>query len=257
MRNPLIVALCFLTINSTAQPKTHGSFTIAAICIDGILIESDTRSECSVGRDTVGYYDTVQKVFVVNNFGVANSGLASVGSDFFYHYLKEFMETNPTCKAVDFLNNFLVFIKGRYPVYFDDFLNNPVIVAGYDKGTPYILETKHGKFNTVKGAGYKESDSLINFSNDFFSTRTCKDAAEIIETGLKDFVSKFHLEHSIGGPLMALMITKDNKPAWIKNAPINSPRETTRDFMEDYKAGKLNFHFFSRESKLEFENKVK
>jgi 20S proteasome alpha/beta subunit len=257
MRNVALAVLCMWSISGRAQPKTPGSFTIAAICKDGILMASDTRSECSVRKDTVGYYDTVQKVFIVNNFAVANSGAALMGSDFFYHYIKEFRKTDTNCRAKDFLNNFLVFIKSKYPVYFDDFVNDPLIVAGYDKGAPYILETKKGKFNAEKSTGFKESDSLIYFTNDFFSAISCKDAAEIIERCIKDSVSKFHLETTTGGPLMALMITKDNKPAWIKNAPANDPCETTRAFIEAYNQGKLNFHFFSRELKQEFENTVK
>jgi len=257
MKNVVLCLLCLASIHSYAQPTTPGSFTIAAICKDGILMAADSRSECSVGKDTVGYYDTVQKLFIFNDFAVANSGSASMGSDFFYHYLKEFEKSASTCNAKDFLNSFLVFVRNSYPVYFDDLVNNPLIVAGYDKGVPFVLETSKGKFTTEKAKGYKESDSLVNFTTDFFSMHTCKESVEIIERCMRDSVSKFHLETTVGGPLMALMITKDNKPVWIQNTPTTPARETTRQFMDDYKAGRLHFHFFSKELKQEFENKVR
>jgi len=48
MRDVLLIILCLLNINGRAQPTSRGSFAIAAICKDGILMAADTRSECSV-----------------------------------------------------------------------------------------------------------------------------------------------------------------------------------------------------------------
>src|SRR5215469_12225006 len=66
----------------SAQPapvRVKGSFVIAAICKDGIIVASDSRGMLKdrTGR-RLAYYDTNQKIFPIGDKLIADTGYASL-----------------------------------------------------------------------------------------------------------------------------------------------------------------------------------
>ena len=87
--NFLIVALLLSTLffytvaganSKQVQPlRIKGSFVIAAICKDGIIVASDSRGTLKnrEGR-RIAYYDTNQKIFPIGDKLIADTGYASL-----------------------------------------------------------------------------------------------------------------------------------------------------------------------------------
>ncbi len=89
----LLPLACFAQI----KQKGHGTYVIAAVCKNGILIGADTR--CSyklyevnhlIPDEHLAYFDTIQKIFPLKRFVIANEGDVTFDTLMFYHFIKEF-----------------------------------------------------------------------------------------------------------------------------------------------------------------------
>jgi len=87
----ILSVLLFSFITSYSQTNIKGSYFIAAICKDGIVIGADTRGAVldSLSRP-YGYFDSVQKVFALKSTILAEAGYISLHQRFFADYIQEF-----------------------------------------------------------------------------------------------------------------------------------------------------------------------
>src|SRR5438552_17691390 len=100
-RPALLVVLVFCAAEqATTQPSpsmvVHGSFAVVIICKDGIVVAADSRGtiENSQGKK-LGYYDDVQKIFVINYNVLAYTGLDTIRNLYFGAVVRDFSKNSP------------------------------------------------------------------------------------------------------------------------------------------------------------------
>src|SRR5262249_42058890 len=75
------LSVCAVAQKSRALPpvRVKGSFVIAAICRDGIIVASDSRGMLKDRRGRrIGYYDINQKIYPMRDNLIADTGYASL-----------------------------------------------------------------------------------------------------------------------------------------------------------------------------------
>jgi hypothetical protein len=89
---------------SPEEIGVKGSFVIAAICKDGIIIASDSRGNVFDKRDKqqipIAYFDTIQKIFPIGSNAIAETGQGLILNVFVSAIVKDFM-THTSYIAVD------------------------------------------------------------------------------------------------------------------------------------------------------------
>ena len=79
---------------ATQRLGIHGSFVIAAICRDGIIVASESRGNIFDTRDKdrkpMAYYDVIQKVFPIGNKAIAETNQGLIAGRFFSSIVADF-----------------------------------------------------------------------------------------------------------------------------------------------------------------------
>jgi len=84
--------------NMSTFIKMHGTYQIAAICKDGIVVGTDTRCSIDDGnRHIMCYYDSVQKVFPFKNYAISSSGSMLINGKYLFYYYKQFEAAKKKC----------------------------------------------------------------------------------------------------------------------------------------------------------------
>src|SRR5437870_1301326 len=66
----------------SAQIKFKGTYSIGAICKDGVVLAADSRGAFLRDGTSVAYFDDIQKVFIVKNCLLSIVGLIALGDRF-------------------------------------------------------------------------------------------------------------------------------------------------------------------------------
>lgn len=234
-------ALLIISLSINAQLTEKGSYFIAAICTDGIVIGADSRSAILSGitETPIVSYDTVQKVYVLDGFACAVAGIMKFSNKPLYYYLNQFSKNYKISGPIKYhMRQFLWFLRDSFPSLVDQFKNVNMIFAGYFKDTPSISYIKNNLIYSIsKGAIC--SDSLSDFNDQFKPTMTCSEAAPLIENSIQNYTIKYKKEHTIGGPIMILKISKNNDTLWMKNAPSSAPRLSNKGLYNDFLTNKI------------------
>ena len=88
--------------NNSASIRIKGSFVIAAICKDGIIVASDSRGTLKDKRGRrIAYYDNNQKIFPMGNSLIADTGYTSLNDPkiSFLSSLMSGFASNPLSRA--------------------------------------------------------------------------------------------------------------------------------------------------------------
>lgn len=242
----------------------HGSFYIAAVCSDGILIAEDSRgafvrngNAIDSKNDISCYFNPVQKVYPISKFAVATTGALNFAPEYntIFYYLKEF--GNHVGQDANFAvayRDMRKFLSNKYPAKISQFSSLNMIIAGYDDLKPRIaiMNKSH-----VIGGGYVVSDQKCDFGKVYSEKLTCKEMAPLMEKSILNYARKYHLKHTIGAPIMILKIASDNSFSWMLNKPAMSPQLNLSDLYNDYLAKKLRFKFQSDSDRVNFNKNVK
>lgn len=251
--------------NSFSQ-RFKGTFVIAAICKDGIIIAADTRLEVNkdgtptskmTDFDSYAYYfDSIQKIHPIRNFGFSSTGLASIGNNTLYYYLSNFEKSlNLNTTILEGSQKFFDYLRNTHPDVINQFLTMQIFMAGFEDGKPllYLYEKqKSGYYDN----GYLVSDGNCDFAKHYNSNLTCKQMSIIAEKTIRKFAKDQKQQHNIGGPIMILKISPDNKMTWLKNTPADNNFMHVTDIFKKYLEGKLKITFSSPNEKRKIDEMI-
>ncbi len=143
--------------------------------------------------------------------------------------------------------------SASYRSYGKEFLDLQIFWCGYGNRKPEICGIKNGHYRCAVDSGSIQTDSANDFAGYYSPKLTCKEAAKLIEASIYRHAQRDKLTYSIGGPIMILKITPDNKIVWLKNKKSTPNLETKEQLYLAYKQHKLNIHFNSSANQIIFE----
>ena len=248
------LVFAFVNISALSQIKIGGSYDLAAICKDGIVIAADSRGTFLQKDAVMAYFDTVQKVFPIKNCIVSVMGLIALNNRFISNYLKEFELTLPNNLTPDtLLMRLYLFFKQKYPAVMNDFARLHIICAGYKSAHANLCALDHGvRMTCVTDTATMSGDSLSQFkkyTREFCASKSCKYVGQLMEKAIRNYIKKYRKGNEIGGPIMIIKISRAGNIEWIENKPTKSNWETANDFMKDFLNHKVTINFLSDDYK--------
>jgi hypothetical protein len=233
----------------TSKFLSKGTYQIAAICSDGIVIGTDTRSYIPDKHGKIrAYFDPVQKIFPLKGFAISASGTGLINGKYLNSYFKEFQEAHPIEPLLeDNIQSFLSFINTKDKYVYETILNNKIIFARYEKGVPRLCGTFKGNILLDPVERFVSEDDLSDFVYD--GALSCEETAKKIQSSIINYVDKYQKEQEINKHISALRISPQNEFSWILNSPDKKEWETFDDFIKSHKDGGIKFYFTSEENK--------
>jgi len=250
----LLFSLIFFR-DGSAQITFKGSYTIAAICKDGIVIGSDSRGSFLRDGKSIATFDYIQKTFIVKNCVISFIGLIALGDKFVSNYIKEFEPSVQITTPPDECLKLFISFLAKYPDIKGDLQDLDIISAGYKDGRPTIcfasIKLNTGKCAQDTGIALQSKKIVFGkgtkYDEAYCKKHSCKQVADIIEKAILDFAIKENRKDVIGGKIMAIRITKKDIQ-FIKNKP-SSPRWVTlQQFLKDYRDNKIKVKLLTKDA---------
>jgi hypothetical protein len=236
-----------------------GSFMVAVVCKDGILVAADSRGTVEDdGHRRLAYYDGVQKVFPLGTNALAYTGTDFIQNLHFSALVREFSKMSPT--GVDqIIPAFLQFSDQLPEVARLQFRKQSLVVAGYINGAPsicYYNEAQNIGSKYACGFGLVSSDrTTLDEYGTQLATTTSAEAAPLVEKAIKSY-SRQHNEITIGGPIYIRLLTSSGQ-RWLSDAPQESSWTYLHDFAADYWKGKITLTLLPGINKSELDEVVR
>jgi 20S proteasome alpha/beta subunit len=225
---------------------TKGSFMIAAIGKDGIIVATETRGVVFDKRDKketpIGYYDGIQKEFIIGTTVLANTVKGAIGNVFFSAVINDFKAKLIAYPPVDaFFNVFKEFYNSCMPKEFQDQIeSNLMLVAGFKEGKPMICYFQNSAVGCIESEGYVESDTTI-FADKYTKNLSCDLLAELAKEAITKYSRQKDKWKTIGGEVCVIKITKAYGPTWMNK--INFRKWIyTNELIKDYNEGRININ---------------
>jgi hypothetical protein len=253
------------TIQSTTVPppvRVKGSYVIAAICRDGIIVASDSRGMLKDVRGRrIAYYDTNQKIFPLGNKIIADTGYASLNDpqiSFLSALMFRFADTEGAYADVDEIpHSYFQFAERALPrAGADSAKFQTLMFAGYKgvrpelciyegQSTQKVSCTFSGYLSSPRQqiSGLKDLRSLSFDRTAQIMRKTIEDYAAAVQPGL------------VGGPVVLRIITR-TASEWLGGHP-EWPRWTSfSDLDRDYTQRHVLFHLMPGVAKTELDTLV-
>jgi len=230
-----------------APVRVKGSFVIAAICKDGIIVASDSRGMLKdrQGR-RLAYYDTNQKIFPIGDKLIADTGYASLNDpniSFLAALMLRFANDPFSQVEVDRLpNSYFSFATSLLPsVGAESARLQTLVFAGFTRNRPRlcIYRGESGRTLGCSAAGYVSSPKerilgLQNVQNMSFS-----EAARVMRKTIDDYAAAVQ-PGLVGGPVVIRTITHSGSQ-WFGSHPDWPTWSSFTDLADDYRANHVSF----------------
>jgi hypothetical protein len=230
-----------------APVRVKGSFVIAAICKDGIIVASDSRGMLKDRRGRrLAYYDTNQKIFPIGDKLIADTGYASLNDpdiSFLAALMIRFANHPYSRVEVDQLpNSYFSFAASLLPSAGAESAKLQTLVfAGFTRNKPKLC-IYHGESGRTLGcssAGYVSSpggriSGLQNVQNMSFS-----EAAQVMGKTIDDYAAAVQ-PGLVGGPVVIRTITHSGSQ-WFGSHPDWPTWSSFTDLADDFKANHVSF----------------
>ena len=248
----LLLIGCF-TAGATGEQKDvapiriKGSFVIAAICKDGIMVASDSRGTLKdkQGR-RIAYYDTNQKIFPMGNSLIADTGYASLNDpkvSFLSALMSRFAGHPLSHVDVDQLpSSYFKYAGLVLPAAAAESAKIQTLVfAGYQKGRPmlciYLGETTRS--TTCISAGYVSSPRQPIVGLEDVNSLSFQQAANVMKKTIDDYATAVQ-PGSVGGPVVVRIIMRSTSQ-WFSEVPKWATWDSFTDLASDYRTGRVSF----------------
>lgn len=261
----IAAALLLMSLPLSEPVGIRGSFVIAAICKDGIILASDSRANIFDKTDTsqrpIAYYDTIQKVFPIGTNALAETGQGLILGTFFSAIVQDFAKRYAAPVSVEtLLPSFISYCERAYPDRaVSEIRRQKLFAAGYKLGVPTICcfneDQPGGRFGCVERAGYVESAPtlLSDYKPAHLLTMSAAETATLAEKAIRAYARHDDRWKTIGGPVSILLVTSFGT-RWIKNQPPQQEWKGVRDLIKDYQGGRLPLHLIPPTTKKQLES---
>lgn len=248
----------FVIFKSYPQIKMAGSYAITAICKDGIVMGADTRGTFLLkNTDSVlAYYDTIPKIFVIRNCILNVMGLVGLGDRFMSSYIDEFsLSLHDNLPPQDCLRQLSIFLNSKYPQYSNDILKLKMFAIGYQGDSAILCNMNGNSGMCAIDLGIGMADTLTNFGdnrkydNEYCIKKKCTQVAKLIEKEILSYAIKQSKTDKVGGPIMLIMVGRDNKITWLNHKSPHNKFDTVSELFKAYILGKNKINFKSDEAK--------
>jgi 20S proteasome alpha/beta subunit len=256
----LLLSTLFYTVaganSKHVQPvRIKGSFVIAAICKDGIIVASDSRGTLKnrEGR-RIAYYDTNQKIFPIGAKLIADTGYASLNDakvSFLSALMSRFSHSALSQVDVDQLpNSYFKYVSIALPAAGAESAKlQTLIFAGYEKRRPTlcVYEGESRRAIKCRNSGYVSSPHQQIFEFENVSSLSFEDAAHIMKQTIDDYAAAVQ-PGLVGGPVVIRTVTTSSS-RWFDTPPYWPTWEAFTDLAEDYRNNRIPFHLMPGISK--------
>lgn len=227
----------------------YGTIIVAAICEDGILFASDSRSSFILNKENsnkvYAYFENDKKIFEIGNYLIASSGISMLNNKFFRDIVGEYNIAYPQKEDIETtFNNFLDYLKTEQNVHDSVLEENDIIIAGYENSKPKIIaQSKERRLSQVNVAHMIHSDTelprFVRFSQSI--KLTCRNLAPAMEKAIYA-LAEYRNDNKFGGPLEFMQITTSNKHVTIKTFDANNFK-TYKDLANAILDGKIEVKY--------------
>jgi len=244
---------------NSAPIRVKGSFVIAAICKDGIIVASDSRGTLKdrEGR-RIAYYDINQKIFPIGNKLIADTGYASLNDptlSFLSALMSRFAKSPLSRVPIDQLPT-------SYFKYANTVLPAPgaesaevqtLIFAGFKKNRPIlcIYQGESNRTTKCRSSGYLSSPRQEIVGLKKVRSLSFQEVAHLMQQAIDDYAAAVQ-PGSVGGPVVVRTITPSSS-TWFERPPRWPNWETFNDLANDYKTDRVLFQLMPGVSKIQLE----
>ncbi|MBL4658663.1 MAG: hypothetical protein JKX73_11725 [Flavobacteriales bacterium] len=222
-----------------------GSFVIAAIGSDGIILASESRANIFDRNDhlqsPIAYYDTIQKVFPKENFAVAETGQGVIANVFFSSIIEDFYQKLESCEPKDVLKAFIEYVNKFVPKEIQqELFRQKLFSGGYFNSEPticYFNNVQQPNFGCITD-GFIQSDKTI-FGDSYSINMTCQELSDLAVSSITEYASHHDRWKTIGGPISVLKIIELDTE-WILNEPECQRWKYVNEFKESIKRKEVN-----------------
>ena len=258
----LLYVVADANFKQTQPFRVEGSFVIAAICKDGIIVASDSRGTLKdrQGR-RIAYYDVNQKIFPLGDKLIADTGYASLNDakvSFLSALMSRFSHSPLSRVDVDQLPN--SYFKYASIVLAPEGAASArlqtLVFAGYENTRPTICmydgESRRGI--KCRNSGYLSSPHQQILELENVSLLSFQDAARVMKQTIDDYAAAVQ-PGSVGGPVVIRTITTSGS-RWFATPPYWPRWEAFTDLAEDYKNNRIPFHLMPGISKEQLDRVI-
>ena len=258
------LGVCAVAQKSRVLPpvRVKGSFVIAAICRDGIIVASDSRGMLKDRRGRrIGYYDTNQKIYPMRDNLIADTGYASLNDpkiSFLSALMSRFAKSDSSRVEVDQLPD-------SYFKYSSGILSNAgadsakvqtLFFAGFKARKPEICIYQGQSTHAVRCAleGYLSSpgqhiEELRNLKSMSFTQ-----AAAVMRKTIEEYAAAVR-PGLVGGPVVIRTLTPSGSK-WFGSHPDWPEWDSFSDLEKDYESGRVPFDLMPGVAKAELDSLI-
>ena len=242
--------------------RIKGSFVIAAICRDGIIVASDSRGMLKDrhGR-RIGYYDTNQKIYPMRDKLIADTGYASLSDpkiSFLSALMSRFAKSDSSLVEVDQL-------PASYFKYSSDILSNAgadsakvqtLFFAGFKAKKPEICiyqgQSTHAVRCTFQGYLSSPNQHIEELQN--LKSMSFAQAAAVMRKTIEDYAAAVK-PGLVGGPVVIRTLTSSGSD-WFGSHPDWPQWDSFSDLEKDYENGRVPFELMPGVAKTELDSLI-
>lgn len=237
-----------------------GSFVIAAICKDGIIVAAESRAnifdKTDENREPIAYYDTEQKLFPIGQSRViVHTGQGLILNIFFSAIVEKISTVLAKPQINNLLPTFIAHCQKNYPeAAVNEIKKQILFAAGYINSHPticYFNLQQAQPYGCIQDSGFIESAPTILREHDI-SILSCEEATNLAEKAIQKYADEDDRWKTIGGPVSIVQITQDDCK-WLKNKPCEQKWVYIQDFVRDYQSGDVDINLIAPATKQQLD----
>lgn len=242
--------------------RIKGSFVIAAICKDGIIVASDSRGTLKNSQGhRIAYYDVNQKIFPIGNSVIADTGYASLNDpkvSFLSALMSDFASSPRSRTRLEQLpSSYFTYVNAALPADGADSAKvQTLMFAGYDRGKPLLCIYK-GESNrkmACRSSGYFASPNIEIVGLKGVASLSFDRAARVMRRAINNYAASIS-PGPVGGPVVVRVITP-SRSKWWGSHPHWPDWGSFDDLARDYQSSQVRFHLLPGATKSDLDTLV-
>jgi 20S proteasome alpha/beta subunit len=242
-----------------APIRVKGSFVIAAVCKDGIIVASDSRGTLKNRQgQRIAYYDVNQKIFPIGNSVIADTGYASLNDpkvSFLSALMSDFAGNPRSHAGVEQLpTSYFKFVNATLPADGADSAKvQTLMFAGYSHGKPVlcIYKGESSRRLVCRSSGYFDSPSIEIAGLKQVASLSFDQAARVMRAAISNYATAIS-PGPVGGPVVVRVITP-SRSQWWGSHPRWPNWSSFEDLSRDYQASRIPFHLLPGADKADLD----